>query len=74
MGPLPAYQLAFQNKRIATDQIFVLRRILDERWRKGCKTILVSINLKQAFDRIDITETATILEGSNKSDYNSMLT
>lgn len=60
--PLQSYQMAFQTKRSAADQIFVLRRILDERWRKGKRTIVVSIDLKQAFDRIDTSKAALILE------------
>lgn len=62
IDPLPSYQMAFQAKRSATDQIFVLRRILDERWRKGVKTIVVSIDLKQAFDKIDTSKAADILD------------
>lgn len=62
IDPLPSYQMAFQSKRSAADQIFVLRRILDERWRKGVKTIIVSIDLKQAFDRIDTSKAAEILD------------
>lgn len=61
LPPLPAYQMAFQAKRSAADQIFVLRRVLDERWRKGAPTIIVSLDLKQAFDRINTTKTAAIL-------------
>uniref|UniRef100_A0A0N8ES07 Putative reverse transcriptase n=1 Tax=Aedes aegypti TaxID=7159 RepID=A0A0N8ES07_AEDAE len=61
IDPIPAYQMAFQAKRSAADQIFVLRRILDERWRKGCKTIIVSLDIKQAFDRLDISKAGQIL-------------
>lgn len=39
----------------------MLRRILDERWRKGCKTILVSLDIKQAFDKLDISKAGEIL-------------
>ncbi|XP_055522918.1 uncharacterized protein LOC129717098 [Wyeomyia smithii] len=59
--PLPGYQMAFQHKRSAPDQIFVLRRIMDEKWRKGKKIVLVSLDLKQAFDRIDTSKMAVIL-------------
>lgn len=62
---LPAmlsYQMAFQESRSASDQLFVLRRIIDERWRKGCPTILVSIDLKQAFDTIEVSKLAPILQ------------
>lgn len=73
--PIPFYQMAFQSRRSATDQIFVLRRIIDERWRKGCQTILVSLDLKQAFDNVDTSKAIPILQdlGTSKALINRIL-
>lgn len=36
------YQYAYHNNRSAEDQIFIVRQMLDERWRKGRTTYCVS--------------------------------
>ena len=54
--------MGFQHSRSAPDQIFVLRRILDERWQRGSYTVMVSLDIRQAFDTIDISKLAVVLQ------------
>lgn len=49
---IPLYQAGFQRNRSSDDQIFVTKRILEERWRKGLPTYVLSLDLKQAFDQV----------------------
>ena len=54
LGDVDNYQFAYHNNRSAEDQIFIVRQMLDERWRKGRTTYIVSLDLLQAFDTIDL--------------------
>ncbi|XP_055527418.1 uncharacterized protein LOC129720031 [Wyeomyia smithii] len=54
LGDVDNYQFAYHNNRSAEDQIFIVRQMLDERWRKGRTTYIVSLDLRQAFDTIDL--------------------
>jgi hypothetical protein len=47
LGDLPSYQAAFQKNRSAGDHIYAVRRILEERWRKGETTYVVALDLKK---------------------------
>ena len=58
---VPLYQAGFQRNRSTDDQIFVVKRILEERWRKGLTTYVLAIDLKQAFDKVQHKDLATIL-------------
>lgn len=59
--PLPCYQAGFLPNRSTDDHIFVLRRLAEERWRKGLPTYITSIDLKKAFDLVDIQQVGPIL-------------
>ena len=61
-GPLPDYQMGFQNNRSSEDQLLVLRGILDERWQKGRITYILSLDIQQAFDRVDINRLPAALQ------------
>lgn len=58
---IPLYQAGFLRNRSTEDHIFTLRRITEERWRKGLPTFVVSIDLKKAFDMLDIHRISDIL-------------
>lgn len=62
LGDVDNYQFAYHQNRGAEDQIFVVRQLLDERWRKGRTTYLVSLDLRQAFDTIDLSVVPSTLQ------------
>ncbi|XP_055527920.1 uncharacterized protein LOC129720457 [Wyeomyia smithii] len=67
LGDVDNYQFAYHNNRSAEDQIFIVRQMLDERWRKGRTTYIVSLDLRQAFDTIDLRVVPeTLSSGSGK--------
>jgi endonuclease/exonuclease/phosphatase family metal-dependent hydrolase len=69
LGDLPSYQAAFQKNRSTSDHIYAVRRVLEERWRKGKLTFVVALDLKKAFDTIDIRKTTTILKSGGATSY-----
>lgn len=58
---IPLYQAGFLKNRSTDDHIFTLRRIAEERWRKGLPTVLLSIDLRKAFDMVDTHKIGEIL-------------
>lgn len=58
---IPLYQAGFLRERSTDDHIFTLRRILEERWRKGIPTYVMSIDLRKAFDMLDMKVISAIL-------------
>lgn len=58
---IPYYQAGFLQNRSTDDHIFTLRRVTEERWRKGLPTYIVSIDLRKAFDMINIQKIIEIL-------------
>lgn len=61
LGDVPNYQFAYHRNRSAEDQIFIVRQLLDERWRKGRLTYVVSLDLQRAFDTIDLYQVPRVL-------------
>lgn len=61
-GEIPLYQAGFLRNRSTDDHIFTVRRVIEERWRKGLLTHVIAIDLKKAFDRIDLSVVGTILK------------
>lgn len=59
---IPLYQADFQRNRFCDDQIFVVKRILEEQWRKGLTTYVLALDLKQAFDQVLLKNLAEILD------------
>jgi Reverse transcriptase (RNA-dependent DNA polymerase) len=59
--PIFDYQAAFIRNRSCDDQIFIARRILEERWNHGQQTVLLSLDLKKAFDSIQIKKIPSLL-------------
>ena len=58
---LDIYQAGFQAGRSTYDNIFILRRILDENWRAGRPLYVLSLDLKQAFPSMSLRAIAEIL-------------
>lgn len=58
---IPLCQAGFLRNRSVDDQVFVLRRVLDERWRKGYPTFVLSLDLSKAFDMVDTKKLGEIL-------------
>lgn len=56
---IPLYQAGFLPNRSTDDHIFVLRRISEERWRKGLPTYILSLDLRKAFDMVDTGKLVT---------------
>lgn len=51
----PGYhQAAFIRNRSTDDQVFITRRLLEERWNAGFKTFVASLDISKAFDRVEI--------------------
>lgn len=51
---LREYQSGFVRNRSCDDEIFVLRRLLEERWNHGLKTYIVALDFEKAFDTVNI--------------------
>lgn len=66
---IPHYQAGFLHNRSADDHIFVLRRVTEERWRKGLPTFVLSIDLHKAFDMVDTSQLNVILRSYNVLAY-----
>lgn len=61
IGELPLYQAAFLRNRSTDDHVFLTRRVLEERWRKGALTYVLSIDLRKAFDNVNLGVISNIL-------------
>ncbi|GBP33474.1 hypothetical protein EVAR_23877_1 [Eumeta japonica] len=47
------YQAAFMRYRSTDDHIFVVRRILDEKWKAGKPAYVLQLDIEKAFDSVD---------------------
>lgn len=61
--PLGCHQAAFLPERSTTDHLHVLQRILQERWNGGKPTVLMSLDIEKAFDRVSLEALPSILKG-----------
>lgn len=59
---IPLYQAGFLPNRSTDDHIFTLRRMSEERWRKGFPTYILALDLNKAFDRVNTHHLARILQ------------
>lgn len=59
---VPLYQAGFQKNRSCDDHIFVTKRILEERWRKGLTTYVLALDLQQAFDQVLLNSIPMVLD------------
>lgn len=55
------YQAGFLPNRSCDDQLYILKRVLEERWNHGLTTYIFSLDLQKAFDRVNIHELPQIL-------------
>lgn len=62
IGNLPLYQAGFLKNRSTDDHLFTIRRVTEERWRKGVPTYILAIDLKKAFDRVELQVISGILQ------------
>ncbi|KAK3931079.1 Retrovirus-related Pol polyprotein from type-2 retrotransposable element R2DM [Frankliniella fusca] len=65
----PWYQAGFQRDRGTYDHIFVVRRVLDERWRAGDRMFLLALDIKGAFPSTLQPELAAILLAEGATPY-----
>ncbi|GBP65607.1 Retrovirus-related Pol polyprotein from type-2 retrotransposable element R2DM; Endonuclease [Eumeta japonica] len=47
------YQAAFMRYRSTEDHIFVVRRIVDEKWKAGKPAYVLQLDIEKAFDSVD---------------------
>lgn len=66
----PGYhQAAFTKGRSTDDQMYYVRRCMEENWNGGKKVIIASIDIKKAFDLVDITTVSNFQEKKNSNVY-----
>lgn len=58
-----SHQAAFLPGRSTTDHLFVLQRLLQERWNGGKSTLVMSLDIEKAFDRVSLEALPAILRG-----------
>lgn len=56
LPPIGYYQAGFEGQRSAVDHLFVLRRILEEDYNEGMTCYVIAIDVKRAFDSVDLTK------------------
>ncbi|KAL1404263.1 hypothetical protein pipiens_018974, partial [Culex pipiens pipiens] len=61
VGPIGNHQAAFLPGRSTTDHLFVLQRLLQERWNGGETTVLMSLDIEKAFDSVCLLTLPAIL-------------
>lgn len=69
VGPIGSHQAAFLPNRSTTDHLFILQRLLQERWNGGKSTLLMSLDIEKAFDRVCLLSLPAILR-RNTNTYN----
>lgn len=57
------HQAAFTNDRSTDDNIFMVRRVMEENWNAGQKLYILSIDLEKAFDMVSLADLGEMLEG-----------
>lgn len=61
LTPILPYQSGFVRGRSTSDQLYVMRRILEERWNEGYRAFVLSLDLRKAFDSVSLQSIPTIL-------------
>lgn len=59
------YQAGFMRNRSTDDQLFIVRRVLEEYWTYGFRLYAVSVDLRKAFDFVDLSVVPAILRERN---------
>lgn len=63
------YQCGFELNRSCDDALFIVKRILEERWNRGFRTYIFSYDLRKAFDSVLISTLPAILQKYSVPDY-----
>lgn len=63
VGDLGCHQAAFLPERSTSDHLYVVQRILQEKWNGGIPVGIMSLDLEKAFDRVDLKCLPAILRG-----------
>lgn len=63
VGPIGVHQSAFLPGRSTIDHLHVLQRVMQETWNQGDPLLLMSLDIRKAFDRISLTSLPAILKG-----------
>lgn len=66
------HQTAFTQDRSTDDQIFYARtrRCMDENWNSGNTIILMSVDIKKAFDFVDVSSVSYTKKNTNSTTSN----
>jgi hypothetical protein len=59
--PNQDYQAGFVSNKSCNDHLFTVKRVLEDPWIKGLPTYVCSLDLRKAFDRVDIHQLPRIL-------------
>ena len=65
VGDIGLHQSAFLPGRSTIDHIFVLQRILQERWNEGTPLIMMSLDIEKALDTVSLESLSSILRGKS---------
>lgn len=65
ISPMHDYQAGFVPNKSCDDHLFTVKRVLEERWTKGLATYVLSLDLRKAFDRVNIHLLPQILADNN---------
>ena len=65
VGDIGHHQAAFLSERSTTDHLFVVQRILQERWNGGVPVAVMSLDIEKAFDRVNLKCLPAILRGKS---------
>lgn len=70
------FSVGIQANRSTDDNIFVMRRVMEEYWNAGEKLFILSIDVEKAFDFVDTNVLGEIFEGNGipKKNYKQSVT
>lgn len=66
---IPDYQSGFLPNRSCDDLIFVLTRVMEERWNHNLPTFLMELDYRKAFDLVNIHQLPNVLSTQGVPHY-----